>query len=127
MPCVPGPYDLTGISYSAAGARLSYVFAMRGPCVVFDTACSSSLIAVHVARRCMQHSECPDALAIGPNAILHPGSNVGPGLMGMTSAQGRCHTFDSRADGYLRGEGCGAIVLAIASESCLVACLGSSV
>ena len=46
---VPGPYDMTGVTYSAAGARLSYVFAMRGPCVVFDTACSSSLIAVHVA------------------------------------------------------------------------------
>ena len=109
---VPGPYDLTGISYSAAGARLSYVFAMRGPCIVFDTACSSSLIAVHVARRCMQHDECLDALAIGPNAILHPAPHSGPALTGMTSAKGRCHTFDARADGYLRGEGCGAVVLA---------------
>ena len=54
LPSVPGPYDSTGITYSAAGARLSYVFAMRGPCMIFDTACSSSLIAVHVARRCMQ-------------------------------------------------------------------------
>ena len=72
VPSVPGPYDLTGITYSAAGARLSYVFAMRGPCMVFDTACSSSLIALHVARRCMQHEECPDAFAIGPNVLLHP-------------------------------------------------------
>ena len=49
LPSVPGPYDQTGITYSAAGARLSYVFAMRGPCIVFDTACSSSLVAMHVA------------------------------------------------------------------------------
>lgn len=53
VPSFPGPYDMTGTTYSAAGARVSYVFAMRGPCVVFDTACSSSLIAVHVARGCM--------------------------------------------------------------------------
>jgi len=86
LPPIPGPYDLTGISYSAAGARLSYVFAMRGPCIVFDTACSSSLVAVHVSRRCMQHKECLDSLVIGPNAILHPGAHVGPGLVGMTSA-----------------------------------------
>ena len=111
VPSVPGPYDLTGITYSAAGARLSYVFAMRGPCMVFDTACSSTLVALHAARRCMQHEECPDAFAIGPNAVLYPGSHAGPALVGMTSAQGRCHTFDSRADGYLRGEGCGGVVL----------------
>jgi acyl transferase domain-containing protein len=53
LPSVPGPYDMTGVSYSAAGARMSYVFAMRGPCVVFDTACSSSLVAAHVGRRCL--------------------------------------------------------------------------
>lgn len=49
VPTIPGPYDLTGVGYSAAGARLSYAFAMRGPCIVIDTACSSSLIAMHVA------------------------------------------------------------------------------
>ena len=111
VPSVPGPYDMTGITYSTAGARMSYVFAMRGPCIVVDTACSSSLIAVHAARRCMSAGECSLALAVGPNAILHPGAHVGPALTGMTSIRGRCHTFDARADGYLRGEGCGAVVL----------------
>lgn len=59
--------------------------------------------------------------------ILHPGAHVGPALTGMTSAQGRCHTFDARADGYLRGEACGAILLEIGmSASSSSACLGSS-
>lgn len=53
LPSIPGPYDMTGTTYSAAGARMSYVFAMRGPCTVIDTACSSSLIAVHISRLCM--------------------------------------------------------------------------
>lgn len=76
----------------------------------------------------MQHNKCPLALTIGPNAILHPGAHVGPALTGMTSIRGRCHTFDARADGYLRGEGCGAVVLETArrDEGYRVACLGSS-
>lgn len=78
----------------------------------------------------MQHNECPDALVIGPNAILLPTAHSALALMGMTSALGRCHTFDSRADGYLRGEGCGAIVLATTCDlsECryVVLCTGSS-
>ena len=115
---------MTGVSYSAAGARLSYVFAMRGPCVVFDTACSSSLIAVHVARRCMQQNECLDALAIGPNVILDALGHASKALIGMTTASGRCHTFDSRADGYLRGEACSAVV--IVETGAPIMCLGTA-
>jgi hypothetical protein len=83
---------------------------------------------MHAARRSMQHNECPLALTIGPNAILHPGAHVGPALTGMTSIRGRCHTFDARADGYLRGEGCGAVVLETARrhDGYGVACPGSS-
>ena len=103
---------------------------MRGPCMVFDTACSSSLIAIHVARRSMYHKECPLALAIAPNAMLHPVDHVGRAVIAMTSVRGRCHTFDSRADGYLRGEGCGAVVLDSArrtgEDAYQVSCPGSS-
>ena len=74
----------------------------------------------------MQHNECPLALTIAPNAILHPGAHVGPALTGMTSIRGRCHTFDARADGYLRGEGCGAVVLETEHRGNHVSCLGSS-
>ena len=98
--------------------------------MVFDTACSSSLIAIHVARRSMYHKECPLALAIAPNAMLHPVDHVGRAVIAMTSVRGRCHTFDSRADGYLRGEGCGAVVLDSARRTgedvYQVSCPGSS-
>ena len=67
---VSSPYDMTGVTYSAAGARLSYVFAMRGPCVIFDTACSSSLVASHIAVHMIEHDVCVDALSIGSNMIL---------------------------------------------------------
>ena len=79
--------------------------------MVFDTACSSSLIGAHVARRCMQHRECSNAQLIAPNVILTPTLHVANGLVGMTSGRGRCHTFDSRADGFLRGEACVGTVL----------------
>ena len=74
----------------------------------------------------MQHNECPLALTIGPNAMLHPGPSVGVALAGMTSIRGRCHTFDARADGYLRGEGCGAVVLQTEQRDGHVSYLGSS-
>ena len=61
---------MTGNGISAAGARLSFVFAMRGPCIAMDTACSSSLVATHVAVQFIKHAVCVDALSIGSNMIL---------------------------------------------------------
>lgn len=108
---VPGPYDMTGNGISAVGARLSFVFAMRGPCVTTDTACSSSLVATHLAVRQIEHGECVDALSIGCSMILSPhGAFSMFSIAGMLSTHGRCHTFDSRANGYQRGEGCVSIV-----------------
>ena len=108
---VAGPYDMTGNGMSAAGARLSFVFAMRGPCVATDTACSSSLVATHLAVRQIEHGECVHALSIGSSMILSPrGAFSMFSIAGMLSTSGRCHTFDSRANGYQRGEGCVSIV-----------------
>ncbi|EGB04297.1 hypothetical protein AURANDRAFT_5602, partial [Aureococcus anophagefferens] len=104
-------YDMTGNGMSAAGARLSFVFAMRGPCVATDTACSSSLVATHLAVRQIEHGECVHALSIGSSMILSPrGAFSMFSIAGMLSTSGRCHTFDSRANGYQRGEGCVSIV-----------------
>ncbi|EGB03460.1 hypothetical protein AURANDRAFT_34020, partial [Aureococcus anophagefferens] len=97
----PGPYDMTGNITSAAGARLSFVFAMRGPCIAMDTACSSSLVATHIAVRMIENEECVDALSMGSNMILTPrGAFSMFASAGMLSTHGRCHTFDARANGY---------------------------
>lgn len=120
-------YVMLGSGYSALGARISYTFAIRGPCHVFDTACSSSLIAAHVARRCLGKLECEAALVAAPNLMLLPGFlHIGTAIMGMNSSRGRCHTLDDKADGFVRGEGAGAIVLKPAAGSASVACCGTA-
>ena len=102
---------MTGNGISAAGSRLSFVFAMRGPCVALDTACSSSLVAVHLALRFIDHRDCDDAVSMGMNLILTPaGAFTMFAVAGMLSTLGRCHTFDARANGYQRGEG-GAVIV----------------
>jgi len=92
---------MTGNGISFAASRLSYVFAMRGPCIAMDTACSSSQVATHLALRLIQREECADAISMGSNCILSPrGSFSTFSIAGMLSIHGRCHTFDSRANGY---------------------------
>ncbi|EGB04325.1 hypothetical protein AURANDRAFT_32737, partial [Aureococcus anophagefferens] len=104
-------YDMTGNGISAAGARLSFVLAMRGPCVATDTACSSSLVATHLAARLIEYGECVNALSIGSSMILSArGAFSMFSIAGMLSTCGRCLTFDSCANGYQRGEGCVGIV-----------------
>ena len=118
---LPGPYDMTGNGISFAASRLSFVFAVRGPCIATDTACSSSLVATHIAIRLIQNKECPDAVSIGSNCILSPrGAFSMFAIAGMLSSHGRCHTFDSRANGYQRGEGGAAVVSSSSGEHRLV-------
>ena len=110
-----GPHDLTGNGYAAAGSRLSFLFDFKGPNVVVDTACSSSLVAMHQAMQFLQNDDCDTVLFGGCSLMLAPSFvHVGTAVAGMTSPTGRCHTFDSGADGYCRGDGCvvGALVLA---------------
>src|SRR3954468_5299048 len=101
----------TGGSLSIAANRISYCFDFRGPSVAVDTACSSALVAVHLACQSIWREGCPLALAGGVNSLLLPDWYVGFSRMGMLSAEGRCRAFDARADGFVRSEGAGMVVL----------------
>ncbi len=104
-------YFNAGNALNAAAGRLSYALGLRGPSLAVDTACSSSLVALHLACASLRNGECDRALAGGVNALLAPESMVGLCRARMVSPYGRCRTFDARADGYVRGEGCGVVVL----------------
>jgi len=107
----------TGLAFSIAANRLSYVLDLRGPSIAIDTACSSSLVAVHQACRSLRHGECAIALAGGVNLILSPHLHLALERAGMLSPESRCKTFDAEADGYVRGEGCGIVVLKRQSDA----------
>ncbi|MFF8433571.1 amino acid adenylation domain-containing protein [Streptomyces bacillaris] len=100
-----GDHFLIGNVASIAANRISYVYDLHGPSAVFDTACSSSLVAIHRAARALHLGDCELALAGGANLLLSPHGFTGLRRAGMLSADGRCKTFDERADGYGRGEG----------------------
>lgn len=104
-------YSGTGSSNSIAANRLSYVLNLRGPSVAIDTACSSSLVAVHLASQSLQAGESNLCLVGGVNLILSPDLTITFSQARMLAADGRCKTFDASADGYVRGEGCGVVVL----------------
>ena len=104
-------YKATGNTPSTAAGRLSYILGITGPCVSLDTACSSSLVAVHLACQSLRSGECDAALAGGVNVILDAGSSAMFANGNMLSGEARCKTFDAAADGYVRGEGCGIVVL----------------
>ena len=101
----------TANSLAIASGRVSFALGLQGPCASFETACSASLVAGHSAARALQHAECGAHLAAGINLMLLQASSVGMAVAGMTSVAGRCHTFDRRADGFCRGEGCSAVVV----------------
>jgi len=107
----------TGNSLSAAAGRLSYFLNLRGPCLSLDSACASSLVAVHQAIRSLRNNECEVALVGGVNLILDPAITINLSHSGMMSPDGRCKTFDASANGYVRGEGCGVLVLKTLSEA----------
>lgn len=104
-------YAGTGTSHSVLAGRLSYLLDLRGPSMAIDTACSSSLVAVHLACQALRAGECGVAFAAGVNVILSPEFTLAASRMQMLAADGRCKAFDARADGFVRGEGCGVVVL----------------
>lgn len=101
----------TGSALSIAANRISYFFNFRGPSMAIDTACSSSLTAVHLACQSLKNGECGMALVGGVNVMLSPAHSIAFTKAGVLAPDGRCKTFDAAANGYVRGEGGGIIVL----------------
>lgn len=110
-------YFATGTSPAVGAGRISYRLGLEGPAVTVDTACSSSLVAIHQACQALRLRECDLALAGGVNVILTPAVMVSMSRARMLAPDGRCKTFDAAADGYVRGEGCGVLVLKRLSDA----------
>lgn len=107
----------TGNALSLAAGRLSYALGLKGPSMAVDTACSSSLVAVHLACQHLRSGECDLALAGGVNLLLTPDSSIAFSRTRMLDPSGRCKTFDASANGYVRGEGGGIVVLKRLSDA----------
>jgi acyl carrier protein len=101
----------TGGALSIIANRLSYFFDLRGPSVTVDTACSSSLVAVHLACQSLRTGDSNLAIAAGVNLLLSPAVTRSFDQAEAMSPTGQCHAFDARADGFVRGEGAGVVVL----------------
>ncbi|MFI9744153.1 SDR family NAD(P)-dependent oxidoreductase [Streptomyces sp. NPDC052494] len=110
-------YWLTGNGHCFAAGRIAYTMGLMGPAVAVDTACSSSLTAVHLAGQALRRDECDVAIAAGVNLILSPRSTRLIQQTNSLSPDGLCKTFDARANGFTRGEGCGVVVLKRLSEA----------
>ncbi|MDY0812252.1 type I polyketide synthase [Kitasatospora purpeofusca] len=108
----------TGVAHSIASGRLSYLLDLRGPSVSVDTACSSSLVAVHQACQNLRLGECDLAMAGGVNAVVAPDAAISfSQFPEMLADDGRCKTFDAAANGFVRSEGCGVVVLKRLSDA----------
>jgi amino acid adenylation domain-containing protein len=112
-----GPYYGSGNALAMAANRVSYHFNFAGPSMVVDTACSSSLVAIHLACQSLHSGDCSTALAGGVNLLLSPETSSAFSQAQMLSTSGRCRPFDASADGYIRGEGCGVVVLKRADDA----------
>ncbi len=104
-------YHAIGNSAAMAAGRLAYFFGFNGPAISIDTACSSSLLAIQQACESLRRSACRLALAGGVNLMLAPDLTIAFSKSGMLAADGHCKTFDADADGYVRSEGCGLVLL----------------
>ena len=110
-------YFASGNAHSTASGRLSYLLGLHGPSFPVDTACSSSLVATHLAVQSLRSGECRLALVGGVNIILAPETTITLSKAHMLAPDGRCKAFDSRADGFVRSEGGGVIVLKRLSDA----------
>ncbi|MEB3035306.1 beta-ketoacyl [acyl carrier protein] synthase domain-containing protein, partial [[Mycobacterium] nativiensis] len=111
------PYVPFGNAANFAAGRLSYFLGVHGPAVMLDTACSSSLVSIHLACASLRRRESDQALAAGVNLILTPQNSIATSRWGMLAPDGQCKTFDATADGYVRSEGAGVVVLKRLSDA----------
>ena len=110
-------YTVTGTSFNTAIGRVAFALGLEGPAMAVDTACSSSFVALHQAVSGLQRGEADLALAGGVHTILSGRLLELRANAGMLSPDGRCKTFDAAANGYVRGEGCGIVVLKRLAEA----------
>ena len=110
-------YSGTGSAFSVAANRVSFTLDLHGPSIALDTACSSSLTAIHLACNSLKNNESNLAIAGGVNLILTPDLNIAFSQAHMMSPTGSCNSFDESANGYIRSEGCGIIILKRLSEA----------
>lgn len=113
----PSQYAATGNAKSIAANRLSYLLDLKGPSLAIDTACSSSLVALHQACVSLMQRESELAIVAGVNLLLTPELSLVFSQAGMLASDGRCKSFDASADGYVRGEGCGVVLLKPLSQA----------
>ncbi|HNF05991.1 MAG TPA: beta-ketoacyl synthase N-terminal-like domain-containing protein, partial [Mycobacterium sp.] len=111
------PYFAFGNATNFAAGRLSYFLGVQGPAVVVDTACSSSLVTIHLGVQSLRRRESDRVIAAGVNLNLSPEGFIACSQWGMLAPDGLCKTFDAAADGYVRSEGCGVVVLRRLSDA----------
>nr|WP_294332960.1 beta-ketoacyl synthase N-terminal-like domain-containing protein [uncultured Sphingomonas sp.] len=111
MPDRVGPYSALGAAHCIASNHVSFTLGLQGPSITVDAACAASAMAIHLAVQALQSGDCDMAIAGGINLVLSPVVNASFEMAHMLSSQGRCATFDAEADGYVRGEGVGVLVL----------------
>ncbi|TXI61414.1 type I polyketide synthase [Mycolicibacterium mageritense] len=111
------PYFITGNALNAISGRVAFALGLEGPAMAVDTACSSALVAVHQACQALHSGDCDLAVAGGVNVLLSPVTVIAASRARMLSPVGRCKTFDASADGYVRSEGCGVLVLKRLSDA----------
>ncbi len=106
-----GAYRITGNLFNSIAGRVSYTLGLHGPAMAVDTACSSSLVAIYLAVQSLLTNDSTLALAGGVNLLLSPEVSLSACQSNMLAPDGRCKTFDARADGFIRSDGCGLVVL----------------
>ena len=113
----PRAYVPTGIGGSFAAGRIAHMLGLRGPTTVIDAACTSALVGLHMACQSLRRGECDMALVGGVNLLLSPNTSNLLAALQILSPDGRCRTFDARANGYVRAEGVGVVVLERLSDA----------